>query len=156
VVQVGPKVPRLDLLAKRYLARGDELDIQRALGDCPHPPHPFRLDRGQALALEWQGQGGDLIQEQRPSRRRLKQAGLDVLGIGEGPSLDAKQLGFEQRVRDGRTIHLDEWARGARAAVVDDSCDQPLAGAGFPLQQDDGDGGMPDGVETGQVPDLGA
>ena len=77
-----------------------------------------------------------------------------MFGIGEGAGLDAEQLGLQQRLRDGRTIDLDERARGARAAVVDDAGHQPLAGAGLPLQQDGGDGGMPDGVEAGQVPDL--
>ena len=156
VVQVGSEAPRQDLTVQLHLSRGNQFHIQRVLDHRPHPPHPFGLDRGQALALERQGQGGDLIQEQGAPRRRLKEAGLDVLGIGKGPGLDAKQLGFQQRVRDGRTIHLDERALGAWATVVHDPGHEPLAGASFPLQQDSGDRGMPHGVEAGQVPDLGA
>jgi len=113
VIQVGPKAPRLHLSAKRHLGGGDELHIQRVLDHRPHPPHALGLDRGQALALEREGKGCDLIQEQRPARRRLKQVGLGALGIGEGPGLDAEPLGFQQRVRDGRTIDLNKRARGA-------------------------------------------
>jgi hypothetical protein len=65
---------------------------QRVLDHRPHPPHALGLDGGEALALERQGQGGDLIQEQRSSRRRFKQPGLGAFGISEGPGLDAKQL----------------------------------------------------------------
>jgi hypothetical protein len=156
VVQIGAKVPCLDPPTERHLGGRDQLHIHRVLDHRPHPPHAFGLDRRQALALEREGQGRDLIQEQRAPRRRLKQAGLGAFGIREGPGLEAEQLSLQQRLRDGRTIDLNEQARGTRAAVVDDPRYQPFSGAGFPLQQDGGDRGMPHGVEAGQVPDLGA
>ena len=71
-------------------------------------------------------------------RGRLKQAGLGAFGIGEGPGLEAEQLRLQQRLGDGRAVDLEERPRGARAAVVDDAGDQPLAGAGFALEQDGG------------------
>jgi hypothetical protein len=90
----GAEAPRRDLPIQRHRRRGDELHIHRPFDDRPHPPHPLRLNRRQALALERQGQGIDLIQEQRAPRRRLKQPGLGALGIGAGAGLDAEQLGF--------------------------------------------------------------
>ena len=67
VVQVGAKVPGLDLFAELDLGGGHHFHIQGVLDHRPDPPHAFGLDRGQALALQREGEGGDLIQEQRPS-----------------------------------------------------------------------------------------
>ena len=55
-----------------------------------------------------------------------------------------------------RAVHVDERATGARAAVVDDSRDQSLAGSGLALQQDGRHMRIARRVERGQSPNLGA
>ena len=91
-----------------------------------------------------------------PPDGRLEQAGLGAFGIGEGPGLKAKQLGLQHGLRDGGAVDVEEGPLGTRAAVVDDARHQPLAGAGLPLQQHRGDGGIPQRIKGGEVADLGA
>jgi hypothetical protein len=155
VIQVGPKSPRRHLPAQLHLRRGDQLHIHGPHHYGPQPPHPLPLRGREQLALQRQRQRLDLIQEQGPGRRRLKQAGLGVYGIAEGSGLKAEQFGLQQGLRNGRAIDLDEGATGARAPVMDDPRHQSLARPRFSLQQDGGDFRLADTVEGGEMTDLG-
>ena len=50
-------------------------------------------------------------------------------GVGEGPRLVTEQLGLEYILGQGRAVDFDQRAVGARAAVMQDSGGEPLAGA---------------------------
>ena len=65
----------------------------------------------------------------------LKEAGLGVAGIGEGSALVAEELGFEEGLRDGGAVHLDEGAVGARR-LVEGAGEEALAGPGLAQDQD--------------------
>jgi hypothetical protein len=104
--------------------------------------------------LKRQGEGLDLVQEQRPPPCRLQQAGLGAFGIGKRSGFKAKEFRLQQRLRDGRAVDVGERPLGPRAAVVDDPRHQPFARAGLALEEHRGCMRTPDGVEGGQVADL--
>ena len=142
------------MAAQIGLRRRDELDINRLRHHRAHTPHPLLLNGREQLALQRQGEGVDLIQEQGAFGGRFEEARFGTSGIGEGASLVAKEFCLQQRLRDSGTVHVEEGSLGAWTAVVDDPRHQPLPRAGFPIQQYGGDRGMAHGVEGGQVADL--
>jgi len=66
----------------------------------------------------------------------LDRPGPRLARIGEGASLEAEQLRFDQGRRDGRAVEVDEGARRAGACLVDGPREQSLAGARLALEQD--------------------
>ena len=74
------------------------------------------------------------------ARRRLDRA-------REGAALIAEQLGFQQVLGDRRAVDGDEFARPARAEVVDGAGEQFLAGAGR-AEQHDGNVGARDALDS--------
>ena len=84
------------MYSPRSAVRGsDNLDVYGLTPYRPEPPHPLLFDGLEELALQGEGKGLDLIQDQHPSRRRLQQAGLGAFGIGERPGFKAKELGLQ-------------------------------------------------------------
>ena len=154
MVQIRPEPPLRRVPPEIGGGGGDDLDVHGLALHRPEPPDPLLVDGLQELALEGEGEGLDLVQEQRPSRRPLQQAGLGAFGIGERPGLKAKELGLQQRLRDGRAVDVDERPLGPGAAVVDDPRHQSFAGAGLALEEHCGHVRTADGVEGGQVSDL--
>src|SRR5262249_47404413 len=75
-------------------------------------------------------------EEQRAALCRLEQSGPRRLGVGERALFVAEQLGFDQRLRKCRAVHLDEWAVTAAAVGVQGASDVSLAAAGLAEQQD--------------------
>ena len=67
--------------------------------------------------------------------RTLEETGLGVAGIGEGSPLEAEQLGFKQRLRDGGTVEVDEGRAGASSVAMQQPRDQSLAGTRLALDQ---------------------
>ena len=94
------------------------------------------LDHGEELGLQRLGQQRDLIEEEHPAVRSLKEPGLGAVGIGEGPPLEAEQLGLEQRLGDRRAVDVHEGTTAAGAVAMEQAGDQALAGAGVTLDQD--------------------
>jgi hypothetical protein len=54
-----------------------------------------------------------------------------VAGVGEGAAFEAEELGFEEGVRDGGAVEVDEGAGGAGAGAVEEAGEEALAGAGL-------------------------
>ena len=108
--------------------------------DASHPAHPLDLallQDAQQLGLQVLRQLADLVEEDAAFLGELELARLRLHRPGEGAFLVAEQLGFEQRVDDGRAVDADEGLlRGGIA--VDDAGDQLLAGAALPLDQHGG------------------
>jgi hypothetical protein len=129
--------------------RHGELDVHRLVRHGADAPHTLLLDGLEHLALQRQGEGIDLVQEERPPRGRLEEARLGALGIGEGARFKAEELRLEQRLRDGGAVDFEERPLDARATLVQDARDQPLARARLPLEQDGGDQWAAERVEGG-------
>src|ERR1700676_3616864 len=60
---------------------------------------------------------------------------LGFEGASESPPFIAKQFAFDQSVRNGRTVDLDECPVPPPGAAMYESGQDFLAGTGFPLEQ---------------------
>src|SRR5262249_35587142 len=134
MIQIGAKLAALDEPAQLLLRRGDELHIHLMHRYRAEASHPFLLNGREEFGLQPQRQRLDLIQEQGATRRGLKEPRLGAFGVGESSGNIPKELRFEQRLRDGRTVHGNEWTLSTRAAVMDSAGDETFACAGFSLQ----------------------
>ena len=94
------------------------------------------LDGGEELGLHGVGEQGDLVEEEDAAVGGLKEAGLGAAGIGEGAALETEQLGLEERLGNGRAVHVHEGPGVAGAAAVDEPGHQPFPGSGLALDQD--------------------
>ena len=136
VVEVVPEAPRADRRRKVRVRGADEPDIGGLGARAAQAADGALLDHGEKLGLQGIGQQRDLIEEEHPAVRRLKEAGLGAVGIGEGPPLEAEELGLEQRLGDRRTVDVHEGPTAAGAVAMEQAGDQALAGAGVTLDQD--------------------
>src|SRR5262249_56471893 len=91
------------------------------------------LERAQELDLERGGHLRDLVQEQRAAVGFLEEAELGDRGAGEGPAHVPEQLGLEQGLGHRAAVHRHEWARRARARMMNGLGDDLLAGARLAL-----------------------
>ena len=97
------------------------------------------VERLEQLGLQRVRHQPDLVEEDRAAMSDLKKARFGLLGVGERAALEPEELGLEQRVGNRRTVHVNEGRRRPRAHLMDDVCDQPLAGSCFSLNQDRGE-----------------
>ena len=67
---------------------------------------------------------------------RLEESRLGLARIGEGATLEAEQLGLQQRLGNGFAVDHDKRSAGAGAAVMNAAGEQTLAGPGLAKDQD--------------------
>src|SRR5579883_977930 len=89
------------------------------------------LQNPQEFSLQAEREFADLIQEQRPSLRRLEESNAVVQRPGECAADMSEQLGFEQAVHHGGAIADYEWTARSRAEGVKGASGQFLAGPRF-------------------------
>jgi hypothetical protein len=154
MVEVRSETSLRDTLAQIRRCRGNDFDVELVTPHCPQTSHTFLIKGAEEFSLEQQWQRVNLVQEQRAVRGAFHKAGLGTFGISERARLKAEQFHLQQRFRDGRAVDIDKRPLGARTTVVDDPCDQPLACARFPLQQQRWDKGTPNGVEGSEMANL--
>ncbi len=94
------------------------------------------LQNSQELWLQFERQIADLIQKQCSLVGELKAARGLRQGSGEGSTLVAKQLVFEQSAWHRRAVHFDVWAAVSKALLVNSFGDKLLSRAGLALDQD--------------------
>jgi hypothetical protein len=70
--------------------------------------------------------------------RGLEKPRLGTVRIGEGTPLEAEQFRLEQRLRDGRTVDVDERPLRPRALAMQHARDESLPRAGIALKEDRG------------------
>jgi hypothetical protein len=138
VIEVLAEVVLADGRQKIAVRRADDPDVGGLAVRAAETPDRTLLDDLQQLGLETLRKQADLVEEDRSAMGGLKEAGLGAPGIGEGAALESEQLGFEERFGDCGTVHVDERLARAGPELVDESGDQALPGAGFPVQQDGG------------------
>ena len=85
--------------------------------------------RAAACACRAPASGADLVQEDGAAVGQREAALLVGGGAGEGAAHVAEQLRLQQRLGDGRAVHLDQGHLALRAAVVDGARHQLLARA---------------------------
>ena len=114
----------------------DHAHVELALGLGPERPHALRLERAQQRSLLRQRQLADLVEHQHTAVRLLERAAAPALGARERAALVAEELGLEQAVGDGRTVHGHERAAAARTQLGDSARKQLLADARLARDQE--------------------
>ena len=138
VVQVLPKAAGLHI--GRQVAVGGRhqahVDLDLALPAQAH--QRALLQRAQQLGLQGQRQLANLVQKDGAAVGLLKPARTGCAGAGERAFFVAEQFGFEQRIRNGRAVDLDEGPVAPPAGQVHGACEQLLARARLAQQQHGG------------------
>ena len=94
--------------------------------DLPAPEQP---------GLQTVRNEADFVEEDRAAVRNMEQARLRLPGIRERAAFEAEQLRLEQCVGNGRAVDVDEGSRRTWVHSVNHPRDEPLARAGFALNQ---------------------
>jgi len=105
------------------------------------PLHRLLLQRPEHLGLGPEGHVPDLIQKERPPVGELELAPAPGDSPGERAFLVAEQLGLDQLIGDGGTVHLDEGPLATRGQGVDGARHQLLPGAVLADDEDAAVGG---------------
>jgi len=131
VIEVFTEAAHADCRRQIFAGRREHQRVRRFGACAAEAPHGAILDRLEQLRLRRVGHEADLVEKDRPAMRHLQQAGLGLLRIGEGATLEAEQLRLEQRVWNRRAIDIHERRRGPRTQFVNQTCDEPFTGTGF-------------------------
>ena len=118
------------------VGRGQDPDVDRFEPRAPEAAHRAVLEDLEQLRLKRFRKQPDFVEEDRPAMSGLKEPGLRLPRVGEGPALESEQLRLEQGFRDGRAVHVDERSAGTGAGSVDRPRQQSLAGAGLAADED--------------------
>ena len=116
------------------------------------------LEHPQKLRLDPRAHLADLVEKQRALVGGFKLSGLALGGAGEGALFVAEQFALQERLRQGRAVHADEWGRAPAACLVDGPRDEFLAGTALAADQHGGLGGRHplDLADDGLQPGTGA
>src|ERR1700690_1714317 len=93
------------------------------------------LEHSQKIALRFQADISDFIQEDRATVGDLKTTLLPILGAGECAFLMPEKLALEQTLRQCSAMQHDEWIVVSRAGGVYRSGAELLAGAALTRNQ---------------------
>ena len=111
------------------VGRGDQADIcAQGLAAAEALELPV-LDDAQDLLLHEGGGGREFVEEERAAVGALEAALVRPGGPGEGARLVAEEFALEERVGDGRAVHLEERGVPAVREIVQPRRDQLLARA---------------------------
>ena len=94
------------------------------------------LRHAQQFCLKLRRHFADFIKKDRPAAGGLETSDALSHRTGERALFVAEQFALEQRFRDGRAIHFDQWTGRARAPGVDDVGQHFLAHAAFTGDED--------------------
>ncbi len=136
VVEVLAEASLGDLAAEVAVGCGDDAGIDGDLVVAADASDAVFLDGGEELALEWQGQGVDFVEEEGATGGGLEQADASGSRVREGALFVAEELGFREGIWDGGAIGLDEGLGGAGALLVEPASERGLAGSGFAEEED--------------------
>ncbi len=135
MVAVFPEAPISESGLEIDVRGANEAGVYRLGPGAAQAPDRPRLYSSEELGLDGFGQEADLVQKKRAPVRGLKQARLGPVGVREGSPLEAEQLGFQQRLRDRRAVDVHEGAALPGPHAMDEPGHEPLAGAGFALDE---------------------
>src|SRR5262245_23359940 len=136
VVQIGPEAPLPDRELEVIVAGAQDGDVDGLAARRAQPAHRAILDDLEKFALHRLREQTDLVEENGAGVGQLEEARLRLSRVREGPALVAEQLRLDQGLGNGGAVHVDERARGARSAGVEEAGDQPLSGPGLALDED--------------------
>src|SRR5262249_22644908 len=135
VVEIRAKAARLRRRLEILAARGHDPHVDRLAARRAEAPDDLILDDLEDLALQRLGQEPDLVQEDGALVRRLEEARLGLLRIGERAALEAEELRLHERLGDRRAIDVDERSGAPRSVTVNQVREQTLSRARLALDE---------------------
>ena len=127
VEEILPELSLLHRLQEVPVRGRDEAHVHRDGLESAHPLEALVLDRLEELCLHLPRDLADLVQKERSLVRQLESPRLRRDGAGEGPFLVAEEFAFDEILRDGGAVDLDEGLLFPGALPVDGAGDQLLA-----------------------------
>ena len=134
-VEVGPELAVGHRLLDVAVGCRDDPDVRPHAAGTPEALEDAVLQDAQELRLEVERQLADLVEEERRAVRELEPPHLPAEGAGVRALLAPEQLGFDQRGRQRRAVHLHQGPVGPGAPRVNLLGDELLANAGLSHEQ---------------------
>src|SRR5204863_5207762 len=135
VIEILTKPTFTDRDQQRLVGRGNDRHVGGLAPGGAEPPHAALLENGEELGLETAWQQADLVEKQRPAVGHVKEARFRLARVREGAALVAEELGFEQRLRDRRTVEVDEGTVPTRTCAVHEPRQQSFPRPGLSLNE---------------------
>src|SRR5581483_261893 len=135
VVEIGAELAVGDRFLEVAICRAYQPHVNP---NRPHAADSFELallERAQELGLKRGRRVADFIEEERAAMSLFETALMFAHRPGERAFLVSEQFGFDQRLRECRTVHLHEGSVLAGTKIVNRPRDQLLAGAAFSAQE---------------------
>src|SRR5882762_10041216 len=101
------------------ICSGNDADLYAYIFIAPYGPHLSLLQNTQQFGLQFKRQFTDFVEENRPSVRGLKQAGLGFYGSREGAFRVTEQIAFHQGRNQRAAIDGHKRPLRKRAPVMD-------------------------------------
>src|SRR5206468_548174 len=108
VVEVFAKTPLAPGRDEILVRRRDQPHVDRLVPRPAHAPDRPVLDRLQQLGLQVAGHQGDLVEEERPRVRELKEPRPGFSSVGERAAFVAEHLSLGEGFGNGARVELDE------------------------------------------------
>ncbi len=135
IVEVLAELPLAHQGLEVAVGGGQHADVDANRLVAAEPLDRPLLQRAQQLGLQLQRHVADLVEVERAAVGQLELAEASLLGVGEGATLVAEHLGFQERAGNGRAGDGDERPARPPAVVMDGAGHQLLAGARLAAQQ---------------------
>ncbi len=131
VIQILTETPRAHIGFEIAVGRGDHAHIDTDRTIAAERPEFALLQHAQQLDLKGRAGLADFVQEERAAIRLLEEANAILDRAGEGATLVAEELRFEQGIGQRTAVFGDEGLGGAAAFVMDGARHHFLAGTGL-------------------------
>src|SRR5262249_41760842 len=132
VVQVLAEEPTANLLSQLPMRRAHHAHVHREGAGVAHPPDLTILENPEELRLERQRHLGNLVEEERPTVRRLEQSSLGGRRSGERTADVAEELRFEELAGERGDVDRQERMVSPAAVPMERPGDDLLPGAALP------------------------
>ena len=135
VVEVFTKSAGTDQGLEVLVGRSQDPDVDRDRLRAADALERHLLEHAQQLGLNLEVDVADLVEEKRAAVGLLEPSDTIAVGPGERTLDVAEQLAFQQALRQGGTVELDERAARAGAGLMDRRGQKLLAGAALAPDQ---------------------
>src|SRR5918995_1180475 len=135
VVKILSEVPSIDLARQVLVGGRDHSGIDFDAASAADTLELALLKHAQELFLRGERQLPYFVQKDRSLVGELEATFALSDRAGKGALLVPEELAFQECLRQGRTVDLDQRSGGVGRVTVDDGGDELLAGPGLPRDQ---------------------
>src|SRR4029453_17945049 len=134
IVEVLAERPIRHGIVQMSIGGGDDADVDADRPRATQSQELTLLEHTQELRLRRRRHLGDLVKKQHTAGGQFNLTRLRLLRAGERSTLESEELGLKELLWQRRAIDRGEWAARSWGTLVDESCDDFLAGARLALK----------------------